>query len=57
MKKSNVKTDKNGNIEKITLKLNNNNRCIRCGAKKDSEQYIGCFDEYCDTDTLIDYLF
>lgn len=48
--KSNVKTDKNGNIEKITIKLNNKPNCVRCGASKNSDKYISCANEYCDTE-------
>lgn len=35
----------------------NPHRCIRCGVSKKSEKYIswGCGDEYCDTDTLLDW--
>lgn len=57
--KSNVKTDKNGKIEKITIKLNNKPNCVRCGASKNSDRYKNweCGSEYCDTDTLMDYPF
>ena len=59
--KKRVKTNKDGLITKITLGnpgKRNKTRCIRCGVKKNTEQYYSCMHEYCDSDTLInDFLF
>ena len=56
-KKTNVETDSNGKISKVNITLNTGKNCRRCGASKDIEKYIECFDEYCDTRILLDDLY
>jgi late competence protein required for DNA uptake (superfamily II DNA/RNA helicase) len=58
-KKSNIETDENRNISKITIKLNNKSKCVRCGASKKSDYYKNweCGDEYCDTKILMNNYF
>lgn len=56
-KKTNVETDENGKISKVTISYTQEEHCVRCGASKDSEEYISCFNEYCDTTSVFDNLF